>query len=383
MFGGTMVRERLYIVHGRGPDSVGLVGQITRALANEDGNIVDLRQDVLHGLFILYMVIDLSESALRIDAFTTLVARLSEDTGLALTVEKYNHTARNPVNKSMLIVLAGTDRSGIIASIAELLSTYAVNIEYANNVGREGVFLMELMTDISQCSIPIENVKNTVSSAMAQIGIRTLFQTEDVFNKKRRVILFDLAANFLDNTQRSELAKQLVCTVDDLIPAATDETLTQIAHELEGCPRALYDLILSDLTVTPETTELMQSLKTMGYTVGLITSASTLFTEKLAAILGIKYAFGIPYPIDEDTQNFTGTRDSAFSGINRSTMTTDIIRREHIDREDITVIDRGNASAAGIHPIINMATVLDLFNKRSLSRSQLIAILFSFGVGAV
>lgn len=378
-----MVRERLYIVHGRGPDSVGLIGQITSALAGEDGNIVDLRQDVLHGLFILYMVVDLAESALRIHAFTALIARLSEDTGLTLTVEKYNPIARNPEKQNMLIVLAGTDRSGIIASIAELLGTYSVNIEFANNISREGVFLMELLTDISQCSLPIDNVKNTVSSAMAQKGIRTLFQTEDVFNKKRRVILFDLAANFLDTTQRSELAKQLVCSVDDLIPAAIDETITHIAQELEGCPRALYDLILSDLTVTSETVELMQSLKTMGYTVGLITSASTLFTEKLATILGIKYAFGIPYPVDEDTQNFTGARDSTFSGINRSMITADIIRREHIDREDITVIDRGNASAAGIHPIINMATVLDLFNKRSLSRSQLVAILFSFGVGAV
>jgi hypothetical protein len=44
-----MARQRLYVVWGTGPDAVGLVGRITNPVAAAGGNIVDFRQDVLHG----------------------------------------------------------------------------------------------------------------------------------------------------------------------------------------------------------------------------------------------------------------------------------------------------------------------------------------------
>ncbi|MEJ2053763.1 MAG: ACT domain-containing protein, partial [Calditrichaceae bacterium] len=64
-----MSRQRLYIVHGMGNDAVGLVGGITEPIASAGGNIVDLRQDVLHGLFTIYLVVDLTDCEIRIDAF--------------------------------------------------------------------------------------------------------------------------------------------------------------------------------------------------------------------------------------------------------------------------------------------------------------------------
>ena len=150
-----MARERLFIIHGMGPDAVGLVGRITREIATHNGNIVDLKQDVLHGLFIIYLVVDLSDTPLRIEEFNTVIDRLSEDTGITLQVDTYNPVARNPEKKNMLLILLGADHPGIIASISQLLGNYGINIEFAGNIGREGVFLMELMTDISACTIPV------------------------------------------------------------------------------------------------------------------------------------------------------------------------------------------------------------------------------------
>ena len=84
-----MSRQRLYIVHGMGSDAVGLVGAITSAIANAGGNIIDLRQDVLHGLFTIFFVVDLAESKLHIDEFGALIKNIGEETGLSLSVDKY------------------------------------------------------------------------------------------------------------------------------------------------------------------------------------------------------------------------------------------------------------------------------------------------------
>lgn len=57
------MRSMLYIVYGIGPDSVGLIGGITSPIARVGGNIVDMRQDVLHGLFTIFLVVDLRQAS--------------------------------------------------------------------------------------------------------------------------------------------------------------------------------------------------------------------------------------------------------------------------------------------------------------------------------
>ncbi|MHB8866704.1 MAG: ACT domain-containing protein, partial [Pirellulaceae bacterium] len=169
-----MTRQRLYVVYGLGSDAVGLVGSITAPISQVGGNIVDLRQDVLHGLFTIFLVVDLSDTEMRIEDLTEMVRKIGEDTGLELSVDNYNPTPRDPDKKNVLLILVGNDRPGIISSISEILGKYKANIEFAQSIGREGVFLTELLTDISHSLIPLENLQATVRKAMADVGIQTV-----------------------------------------------------------------------------------------------------------------------------------------------------------------------------------------------------------------
>jgi phosphoserine phosphatase len=377
-----MAHERLYIVHGIGPDSVGLVGNITQVIAQHKGNIVDLRQDVLHGLFIIYMVVDLADSPLHLDKFTMIILQLGEDTGLELSVRNYSPVARNPEKKNMLVILSGTDHPGIIASISQLLGKYSINIEFADNIGREGIFLMELMTDISSCTIPLENVQNTLRDAMSKMGIKALFQTEDVFNKKKRLILFDICRSMMDSSQRNEIILQAGLDGKQMETLLSSASEYECAKKLEGLPYAAYEAIITSVYTTSETMELIQTLKIMGYSIGLISTASIQFIEQLSKITGIEHFYGIPYEIDNDSQIFTGAISYEYSGINRQSIINRIVTQHAIDSDDITIITAGQSDhLPGIHPLFNLDTILNLFNKHSLSRENLYALLGSFGTG--
>ena len=153
------VREKLYVVYGAGSDAVGLVQQVTRPIAEAGGNVVDLRQDVLHGLFTLFMVVDLADSPLGAEPFRALIGAIGEETGLSLTVEKYQPVPRRSDRRSLLIVLVGRDKPGVIARTSTLLSGYRVNIEFMRTVARAGVFLMELHADITHALLPLENLE--------------------------------------------------------------------------------------------------------------------------------------------------------------------------------------------------------------------------------
>ncbi|HOW99768.1 MAG TPA: ACT domain-containing protein, partial [Deltaproteobacteria bacterium] len=90
------MNRMLYIIYGIGADSVGLVGGITSPIAAVRGNIVDMRQDVLHGLFTIYLVVDLEGATIKLAEFTKLVEKISDDTGLTLFVDKYLPVPRPP-----------------------------------------------------------------------------------------------------------------------------------------------------------------------------------------------------------------------------------------------------------------------------------------------
>ena len=99
-----MATQRLYVVHGMGSDAVGLVGQITAPIARARGNILDLRQDVLHGLFTIYLVVDLTGSQLTAKKLQTLIDQIGAQTGLQLTASPYRPVARRPERKNLLMI---------------------------------------------------------------------------------------------------------------------------------------------------------------------------------------------------------------------------------------------------------------------------------------
>jgi len=381
-----MARQRLYIVHGRGNDAVGLVGTLAAPIGNAGGNVVDLRQNVLHGLFSLDMVVDLSGSQLRIDDFAAMVAELAEDTGLTLSVEKYLPVPRSPNKKNILLILLGNDKPGIIASVSETLSKYRANIEAAQTIAREGMFLLELLTDVSQCRVPLPNLMTSIEKSMDAMNMTTIFQTEDVFNKKKRAILFEIKSSFLDPALCAEILEQTGLDADALASAyASRDPLSSVRKALsclERCPAEVMTTIVEGVEVSSGTQELMQTLKIMGYKIVLVSNALSMVTDHLEAKLGIDYSVGVKTRIDDDSLALVGeVTDEDYAAVSSGQIAAQISGREAISAADITVIsDAGLPSAPGIRLQLDLGQLLHLFNERVIDEEKLIGILGSFGV---
>lgn len=383
-----MARERLFIVHGTGPDRVGLVGSITTPMARAGGNIVDLRQDVLHGLFTIFMVVDLSRTELRVAELTKMVKDIAEDTGLDLRVDTYTPVARQSRRTTMLLVLIGPDKPGIIASITETLAKYQINIELAQMVAREGIFLMELMVDLGHCTLPLSNTCDVLTSTMKPLGITTLFQTESVFNKKKRVVLFDIRASLIDSGAISEIARQTGIEsrqIRDTAGADTSACVASAAHLLEGVPAQTLERVAAALTPTAATMELVQTLRIMGYTIALSSPSFAPLLEPIRRSLDIDHAFGAALDIDDDSRTVTGERSGEFpDGPAREEVVAALASRAQVSRSDITVVaDSTDGLAGGIRLDLNLGVLIDMYNNKSLGRAALTGILCALGMPRV
>jgi phosphoserine phosphatase len=382
------MNQKLYIIFGTGADSVGLVQKITTPISAVKGNIIDLRQDVLHGLFTVFMVVDLSAASVSVEEVQALVSNISDETGLDLTMDRYQPVARSAQKRNMLMILLGRDRPGIIAAVADILKTYNINIEFSDMIARERIFLMELMVDIRHCAIPLENLLEVLRERMGALGINTLFQSEDVFNKKKRILLFDIRSSFID---RATLADILQLTG---IPATEFDAVYRKENvlALQSAARCLADLpvevaanIARAVEVTPETMELIQTLKIMGYKIALATRSFTCLSEVLKEKLAIDYCFGVPLVENDDAMTLTGElEDSALQTLETAGIIDRLVSQEGVSRDDITIIadEAEGATPQGLRLRLNMKVLLEYYNQRILSREALIGLLGSFGIPA-
>ena len=384
-----MSQQRLYIVHGMGNDGVGLVGKITNPIASAGGNIVDLRQDVLHGLFTIYFVVDLTECNLRLEKFKQLIESIGEDTGLVLTVDNYHPIARNPEKKNILIILVGQDKPGIIASIAQTLGNYKANIEFAKNVARENIFLMELLTDVSHCTLPLENLMSVITKNMSDVGITALFQTDDVFNKKKRIVLFDITHTLIPDDTVREILHHTELTSEDIKSAfpAIDATasINQAAKLLEGLSSDVLNKIANDISVDPGTIELIQTLKVMGYKICIVTDGFSIFVDAIAQKLSVIHRYGVELDIDDDSRLVSGEiAANQIESLSLETIKNQLAEKEQISIADITVVsDEGLPETPGIRIELNLETILDMYNKHVINKENLMGVLGSLGIQRV
>lgn len=382
---GTMSNRRLYVVHGMGSDAVGLVRSLTAPIAAARGNVVDIRQDVLHGLFTFVAVVDLSESDLRIDDFRAMIARIAEDTGLVITVNNYVPRHRNPERQNILLILVGRDAPGIIAETAELLSRYRINIEFSRTVARQDVFLMELLCDMNRCAIPQDLLMADLKEVMAARDIQALFQTMDVFNKRKRVVLFDIEASFLNRDSLGELLRHVDIDREQVqaIYAASDLTvsLRAAATRLDGIGADVLESVVKPILPTDGTVELLQTLKVLGYRIALLSRGFTFFTDTVRDVLGIDYAFGVPLMIDEDSRTVLGDiSQEAVLALERRRVMSVLADKESVDPSDVTVIsDVGLHETPGIRLDFDLATILSHYKRHVLGRDAFIGLLGAFG----
>lgn len=382
------MREKLFVIFGAGNDAVGLVQQVTTPIAGVNGNILDLRQDVIHGLFTLFLVVDLSQCELPIDRFKELVGQIAEDTGLDLAIDKYTPVPRSSDRKNLLLILVGRDKPGIVSRISEQLSHYRVNIEFSQMIARTGVFLMELHADVTQAALPLENLISVLQQEMQAVDISTMFQSEDVFNKKKRVVCFDLSASFIASESLGEILKQTGIEAEEigkLFPVGQPHTAVSKAAELlQGLPGEVATRVAEAIDITAPSVELIETLKIMGYKVVLNTTAFGFFTEILVRKAALDSCYGYEVLVDDDSQALTGELSPDFEPLDRGRLSSALTAREGVAVEDIAIIGDdgapGTEETPGIRIDFNMRVLLDYVNQRILSREHLLGMLGSFGI---
>jgi glycine cleavage system transcriptional repressor len=178
---------RDFIVTVMAQDRVGIVRDVSSALAGLGGNITNLSQTVVRGYFTLIISVEMpderTESEIR-----QAVAESGGPGELEVGVKPFQVTAEvsQAGTEPFTLTMQGRDRPGIIARTTSYLAESGINIDDFYAYVHDGILLM-----LAQVSIPmgidVEAVQAGLEGVGSEFGLIVHLQHESIFRATSEV----------------------------------------------------------------------------------------------------------------------------------------------------------------------------------------------------
>jgi len=370
-----MERERdIYVICGMGRDVTGLISLVTSIISDTKSNIIDMEESVFHGLFSIFLTIDLTESKISGTQFIAKMQAVAHQSGLQIIAEKQSFSPRTRAKRMMRLLLIGADHPGIVSRATFVLANNGVNIDWARMISRGNVFAMEMDMDRATSPHSVSEIEDSVSAEMEKLGIRCFFQVEDLYCKHPRIVVFAISRNLIEKHLREELLAEAGRA------AAGDRSTVANLH---GLGMDAVKALTAGVRLNSETEDLLHSLKIMGYVVVLIPGGYDPFLDPLRAQACIDHLRCDSLLVEKGKLTGKVTQGEKVAQ-KRSALIAEVARAEQVSGDNIIVIgDHDPADIilrdCGISVLLDKKTIFALISKGVLTRKQIPALLSAFG----
>lgn len=388
------MEENLLVVRVLGRDRVGLVAEITKRLADFHINIIDIEQSVIHGLFSMFMLIDTSTSKISYTEVEKLLDNCGEELGIEIKTTpftEYKKSVSEDGNKELnVITIFGVDKPGIVAGVSKTLRKLGCNIERIKMIARGELIAMEMLIDSKSSNL--SELREKLRDVGDKLDIDIIVQPESIFRWRKRLIVFDMDGTIVDGEIIDELAK--AAGVGEEVMKLTnkgmkgkidfEESLRKRVNLLKGLPVDVLDEIKNNMRLTPGSEELINSLKSMGYKLALISGGFTYFTDALKERLGFDYTYANELVIKDGV--VTGELSGRIIDPRRKAeILNELARKEGISKDEIVAIGDGANDQimlknAGLGIAFNAKEILKKEADGSITKKNIRGLLYCLGV---
>lgn len=155
-----------YIISVMAQDRVGIVGDVSSALAGLGGNITHLSQTVMRGYFTLIISAEMPDERTQLE-IRQAVERNGDVGEFEVNIRPFVEATRGMLSEAEHFTLSvqGRDQKWIIARTTSYLAQRGINIDDLYSYVHEGTLLM-----LAQVSVPVGTDVDEVRSGLEQVG---------------------------------------------------------------------------------------------------------------------------------------------------------------------------------------------------------------------
>jgi phosphoserine phosphatase len=379
------------VITATGKDKPGLIAEITNAIAGANVNILDIEAFSMRGLFAIFMIADCRAARISVEALKAQLVDIGSEIGLDVTLEPYVAGRQKGEKKPVLLTTIGKDRPGIVAEVSKFLSEKKANIERIRMIASGELNVMEILIDISDLSYSFEDFRSGLEDVCSEVGQDVVVQEEGVFQRPKRLIVFDVDSTLIDVEVIDELAKAAGVSgkVKEITRRAMNgeidfkPALRERAMLLKGLRTEVLKTIADNLEITPNAEELISTLKMLGFKTALVSGGFKYFVNRIKEKLGIDYAYGNQLMIKDG--KLTGeVEEPIIDSKRKGELIRELAKKENLLLEEIVAVgdganDRFMLQSSGLGIALNPKDILKKVADGVLTKENLTGILYCLG----
>ena len=303
--------REIILIQISGTDRDGLLAGIMGQLAASNVTILDISQSVIHDDLSLGVLIEVPRESESSPILKDLLF-WAHNQGLNLkftpvTEDDYERWVGMQGRKRHIVTVLGrTITAANLAAMAEVITGNGLSIDCITRLsGRRSLAAPPAMPR-SCLEFSVRGTPSDISAMRAAFldlsreqGIDIGFQEDNAFRRIRRLVCFDMDSTLIQAEVIDELAKR--AGVGEQVSAITEaamrgeldfsQSLRKRVGLLKGLPESVLQDVAATLPMTEGAERLIRTLKTLGYTIAILSGGFNYFGRILQERLGIDYVY--------------------------------------------------------------------------------------------
>ncbi|OFX59421.1 MAG: phosphoserine phosphatase SerB [Bacteroidetes bacterium GWC2_40_13] len=395
--------KEIILLNISGEDKPGLTTQLTAILAQNQVNILDIGQAVIHedlGLGILFEVPAKSETHPILKDLLFKAYELGVNVKFTPIKEsKYtewvNHQGKD---RYIVTLLARKLTAEHLSKVTAVIAEQGLNIDFISRLSGR-IPLHEINTntravvEFSVRGTPKDHdkMKKDFITLAGEIGIDIAFQEDNIYRRSRRLICFDMDSTLIQTEVIDELAiragvgEQVIQITESAMRGEIDfsESFKKRVSLLKGLDESVMKEIAEKLPITEGAERLFATLKQYGYKTAILSGGFTYFGHHLKNKLGVDYVFANELEIKDG--KLTGKHKGDIVDGNRKAELLKLLAfKEDIHLEQVIAVGDGSndlpmLQLAGLGIAFHAKPKVKASAKHAISNIGLDAILYLLG----
>jgi phosphoserine phosphatase len=281
-----------------GPDQPGITAAFSKILVDNQVEIVDIEQASLQDFLGLSFLLDMSGAKQSKDGVLKDLLFEASRLHLTLNFRLFSEKEMKARNSKNLFVLTYFGDTRALAEISNILAEENANIQMISNLTRHCASCVELTIDVNEVK-NLSRLKSKVIAKSHELNIDLALQKMEAYRKNKRLVFFDMDSTLVDMeiidemAQRAGVLKEVSRITEKAMRGDIDfeESLTQRVALLKGLRVEELEKIRNDMKLSEGAKDLVDTLKRLGFKLGLVSGGFDYFSDFLREKLGLDFSY--------------------------------------------------------------------------------------------
>lgn len=377
--------SHIVLINISGKDRKGLDSKFLGILSEYDVNVLDIGQAVIHNHISLGLLVEIPDEENFSSIYKDMLYE-GHTMGLSIEVktvdgERYEDWVEEQGKERRIITLLGKKLTAEqIARVCSVIYENGLNIDTVTRLS--GRISLDHPQTSPRASIQLiaggipANVQKMRSSFMdisKETGIDISFHVDNIYSRNKKLVVFDMDSTLITVEVIDELAKLAGVgeQVSEITAAAMrgeldfQESFRRRVALLKGLEEERLMKILDDLPLAEGAEIVAQTLKSLGYKLGILSGGFTFVGEYLKERLGFDYVYANELDI-RDGQVTGEVVGEIVDGQKKAYFLRKIAEKENITLEQTIAVGDG----ANDLPMISLAGLGVAFHAKPIVREK-------------